>query len=225
MTLEKLTIQVETSPGRFTENIRVLFNPKELTINKVVQWQTTPRAQSDTGDTHFATGQPATLDVTLYCDTYEEQRDVRDFTQQIFRLTTVIGHGEIHRPPLVRLLWGRFNISDSYSSNWVLTNLRETYTLFLPDGTPVRATLVCTFKQWQDAERERQQQNLQSSDVVKTHLVKRGDTLSNLAALYFNDPALWRPIAQANAITNPRSLTPGQVLVIPTLPPGNRSQR
>jgi len=47
--------------------------------------------------------------------------------------------------------------------------------------------------------------------------VRRGDTLNSIAARHYNDPCLWRPIATANGIHNPRRLTPGQVLRIPKL--------
>ncbi|NEO96437.1 MAG: LysM peptidoglycan-binding domain-containing protein, partial [Moorea sp. SIO3G5] len=33
----------------------------------------------------------------------------------------------------------------------------------------------------------------------------------------YNDPSVWREIAKANGINNPRHLTPGQVLTIPVL--------
>jgi nucleoid-associated protein YgaU len=47
--------------------------------------------------------------------------------------------------------------------------------------------------------------------------VRRGDTLSSIAARHYNDPGLWRHIARANGISNPRVLTPGQVLRVPKL--------
>jgi nucleoid-associated protein YgaU len=47
--------------------------------------------------------------------------------------------------------------------------------------------------------------------------VKRGDTLWSLAAAVYDDPARWRPIADANGIANPRELVPGTELIIPAL--------
>jgi nucleoid-associated protein YgaU len=52
---------------------------------------------------------------------------------------------------------------------------------------------------------------------VKTYTVKRGDTLSSIAAAEYGDPARWRPIATANRITDPLSLRPGLVLALPAL--------
>jgi LysM repeat protein len=47
------------------------------------------------------------------------------------------------------------------------------------------------------------------------YTVRRGDTLSAIAQRELGDPNRWREIAQANGIRDPRSLMPGQQLVIP----------
>jgi nucleoid-associated protein YgaU len=47
--------------------------------------------------------------------------------------------------------------------------------------------------------------------------VRRYDTLQSLAADEYGDPALWRPIALANSIINPRDLAAGTILTIPKL--------
>ncbi len=76
----------------------------------------------------------------------------------------------------------------------------------------MRATLGCTFVECQRA------LELHSSDVVKTRVVKRHDTLQSIAAEEYNDPSRWRDIARANRIVNPRAIPPGTVLTIPKLP-------
>jgi nucleoid-associated protein YgaU len=55
--------------------------------------------------------------------------------------------------------------------------------------------------------------------VAKTRQVRRNDTLHCIAAEEYRDPALWRHIARANGIINPRHLEPGVVLTIPRLRP------
>jgi hypothetical protein len=150
----------------------------------------------------------------LFFDTYEARSDVREHTDKIYHLTTVEQHPDLHRPPLCRLAWGNFNFSDF---KWVLESLNQRFTLFLDSGTPVRATLSCTFKQVRSAEEDARLSNKQSSDVVKTRTVRRDDTLSSIAAASYKDPAQWRPIAEVNGIDNPRQLNVGQVLAIPAL--------
>jgi nucleoid-associated protein YgaU len=222
MALEKLKVLIETVPGIFAQEVAVLFNPNRLTFRKTARWVRAPLPQRDSQPAQFTHGEPATLSVDLLFDTYEAGTDVRAYTRQIFGLTTIEDHGGLHRPPLCRLVWGRYDFEDF---TWVLESLGQTFTLFLPDGTPVRATLACSFRQWRSDQVELKLLDKQSPDVAKTRTLVRGETLASLAAEEYNDPALWRPIAEANGIDNPRLVQPGQVLSIPPLRPGTTSRR
>jgi nucleoid-associated protein YgaU len=57
----------------------------------------------------------------------------------------------------------------------------------------------------------------QSADLMKTYVVKAGDTVSGIAGLMYQDPANWRPIAEENNIDDPRKLVAGEVLAIPKI--------
>lgn len=214
MALEKLTIQVETGENEFNDAFEVLFNPNQISIQKATKWELTPTAERDAPTSQFTYGEPATLSMDLFFDTYEAQSDVREHTDKLYHLTTVEQHDDLHRPPLCRLVWGNFNFNDF---QWVLQSLTQRFTLFLDSGTPVRATLSCTFKQWRSDEMEARLLKKQSPDVAKTRTVRRGDTLSSIAAAVYRDPLQWRPIAEANGLDNPRQLKAGQVLTIPAL--------
>ena len=215
--IPKLSIEVETSAGKFQKTVEALFNPNQISINKSSKWRTRAQGEADTGKEHFTYGDPATMTLDLFFDTYEEGEDVRKYTKELFFLTTVQEHGELHRPPLCRIQWGAFNISDDYQCAWILQSLNQRFTLFLADGLPVRATLSCTFRQWRSDELEEKLLNRQSVDVAKRRVVSSGDTLSSIAAEEYEDPLLWRPIAEANEIHQPRKLVIGQVLAIPAL--------
>jgi nucleoid-associated protein YgaU len=149
----------------------------------------------------------------LFFDSYEMGFDVRYYTDQIAFLATIETHGNMHRPPICRLSWGPMGML----FQGALQSLTQRFTLFLADGTPVRAVLNCTFKEWRSNEEESKRLNLQSADVAKTYTLRRGDRLSGVAAREYNNARLWRPIAEANRIDNPRDLTPGMILVIPPL--------
>ncbi|MBI1277549.1 MAG: LysM peptidoglycan-binding domain-containing protein [Anaerolineaceae bacterium] len=219
--LEKMHILVETGIPPFIE---VLFNPNQITIQRSAHWKDWPTAESDTGKKQFTHGEPATLSMDLFFDTYEQNIDVRLFTKQIYALTIINSH--LHRPPFCVLMWGMFDISGDIMSRWILQNLTQRFDLFLPNGTPVRATLSCTFRQWREDLLESLLMNLMSSDVDKTHIVQRGETLNSIAAYYYNDPTMWRHIAEANQIINPRYLEIGARLVIPKLATNqNKSER
>ena len=245
--VEKLTIFYETKAGtegkgKGEGEVKALFNPNQLTISNTVQWEPRKSALPELGSSLDFTGasnQPATLELDLFFDTYGGNRkeqsigqslaenltttplalapgaspsraSVTDYTDAIVRLLRV--DQELHRPPICRLVWGRFQIFRG-----VLMSLTEKFTLFHSDGTPARAVLSCRFLQYQNWEETYKAIDLHSADVAKTYVVRRGDTLSSIAAAVYSDPLQWRPIAAANGIQNPRSLSPGQVLRIPKL--------
>jgi nucleoid-associated protein YgaU len=241
--LEKLTIIYEQgSPQNFSGVIVALFNPREFSLTHKVEWERRESVLPGSGyELHFKgdSYSPATLQLDLFFDTYEDERgtpslgkalianvtgtplglfplatpsrtSVTNYTEQVVNLIRI--DKDLHRPPICKLLWGRLQIFRG-----VLTNLTQHFTLFQADGTPVRATLACTFEQFRSAELTFKELDLHSADVIKTRTVRRGDTLSSLAAEEYNDPSLWRYIATANGLTNPRALTPGQVLRVPKL--------
>lgn len=228
MDLKKLKIIVEKSGGAGaqpafdnTSYIEAQFNPKQLSFNKSANWAKQDAKQRDNPELQFTNSDPCTLTLDLFFDTYDtpdvDKEDVREQTKRVMNLMMV--DGDKHRPPVCRLAWGAVGVF----FQCVLTGLDQQFTLFLANGRPVRATLKCTFKEWWTNYDDINRQALQSADVVKARTVKRGDTLSSIAAEAYQNPALWRPIAIENGIDNPRELPPGTVLLIPTLP--NQSPR
>jgi len=226
MALKKLQIQVEASgaggntpvfkPGS-TPEITALFNPNQLQFSKSVNWSQQDAKGRDTPELQFTNSNPRTLTLDLLFDTYDTARSDKDdvrtkYTDSILKLMLV--DEKKHRPPVCRLIWG----SASYFFQGVLQDLTQRFTMFMEDGTPVRATLSCTFREWWTNNDDLQKQALQSSDVAKRHTAKRGDSLASIAAEAYQDPTLWRPIAVANGIDDPRSLIPGTALAIPALP-------
>lgn len=221
MALQKLKIIPERSGAVLVFDsgraITALFNPDKLVFNKSVNWERQGAAQRDVPELQFTNAQPRTLKLDLIFDTYDtgsdQKEDVREYTNKIFHLTTVETHGDKHRPPVCRMSWGSVGVF----FQGVLEQLEQQFTLFAEDGTPVRAKLGCSFKEWRTNYEDLNRQNTQSSDVAKIRIVKRGETLSSIAGEEYRDPRLWRPIADENHIDDPLELHPGTVLLIPSL--------
>jgi nucleoid-associated protein YgaU len=218
MALEKLTLFVETQVGVFSRVVKVLFNPGQISLDKTVQWKPLPVAERDAVQAGFTHGNATTLTMDLFFDSYEEGVDVQLFTKPVQEMVQV--QGELHRPPRCQLQWGLYDFG---GFQWVVTKMTQRFSLFFDNGLPARASLSCTFQQWRSGEEEARETAKSSPDVAKTRVVRRGETLSSIAAQEYNDPALWRPIAAANGIDNPRRLEPGRTLAIPALQPGRRA--
>jgi nucleoid-associated protein YgaU len=236
--LKKLTIHYERPAGRQLGKIETLFNPGEISRSRRANWDAEALAghggpAGSAPEVEFYSIEPETLSVNLFFDTYESRSDaagwalgalppvpgglvstraatdVRRHTELIARLARI--DQELHRPPVCRLWWGKFDVFQG-----VLTDLNQNYTMFLEDGTPVRATVSCTFLEVIPQARVRVNE-LHSADVPRTRRVTRTDTLHSIAAQEYGDPALWREIARANRLVNPQRIRPGDVLVIPRL--------
>jgi contractile injection system tube protein/LysM domain-containing protein len=215
--------------------IECLFNPKEYTFAKQNNW-TLGKAVSNLPQQQYGGGQPATLQLQLFFDTYEQHRignrvlngpgdDVRIYTDKIWELMLVVPkltdkRTKKSRPPMVRFQWGK-----AWSFEAVVSSVNQRFTLFLPDGTPVRATVDVTFQQIKDTAQLRAAQPSQSrpkqnptsagTGGERVWTVREGDTLSWIAYEEYGDPNEWRLIADANGLTSVRRLIPGTVLMIP----------
>lgn len=80
-------------------------------------------------------GSPSTMAMELFFDQYEEGKSVREMTDKIEKLALV--HQELHRPPTALLTWGT-----GLAFKCVLESFRTAFSLFLADGTPVRAVMT-----------------------------------------------------------------------------------
>src|SRR5262249_6224631 len=137
-------------------------------------------------------------------------RDVRDESDKIVKLLDI--DSDLHAPPVLRVAWA------SLQFRCVLARVGQKFIRFLDDGRPVRARLHVTFNEFIDVDQESKEVNRQSSDFSKVHIVTRGETLSGIAGAHYGNPLLWRPIAIANHLDDPRRAEPGMSLRIPSLP-------
>jgi hypothetical protein len=144
---------------------------------------------------------------TFFVDTYEEQTSATEYTEKIYNLLNI--DPDTHAPPICRVSWGQFRFRG------VLDHASGKFTLFLADGTPVRATLSVVFKEYIDVSVLVREQPTQSADHRKTRVVKRGDRLDTIAATEYGDPRKWRQIATANDLEDVLHLEPGATLAIP----------
>jgi len=103
----------------------------------------------------------------------------------------------------------------------VVESVRQRFTLFSPQGIPLRATLTVSLKEYKTLAEQILEINSQSADHSHTHLVQVGETLSQIAAAVYNDPTQWRAIALQNNILDPLNLQPAQMLEIPPLANSN----
>jgi nucleoid-associated protein YgaU len=193
------------------EKAEVIFNPAEYSLQKGNQFASAPLPGLSNPVLSFVNGDADILSMELFFDTYTNKgaSDVRDETKKIARLLDI--DPTIHAPPPVRFVWGPLSFQA------VIERLTQRFTMFREDGVPVRATLNVTFKEYKTIEEQLSERPTESSDWTKRRVVADQDRLCLIAAIEYGDPAVWRVIAEANEIDNPRLLMPGQELRLPPL--------
>lgn len=190
--------------------IPLCFNPTEYQISKANSFAEIPIPGLEAPLIQYVRGDSEKLSVEALVDTSDTLDDVRVRYVQKLRALMSINPQE-HAPPLVAFVW------DQPVLTGVLENLAISYVLFTQDGIPLRAKLTMLLREYRSAAIQAAQTPLQSPNVEKTFVVRRGDTLASISQALYRSPAYWRELASANGITDPRSLRPGQVLTAPRL--------
>lgn len=204
--IEKAVI-TNTNSGERTE---VLFNPEEYTLSKDINYAQTGVPGLSGPILQFVHGNLQTLEMELFLDTYEAQKDVRKLTRKVTDLMAI--DPATHAPPILLFTWG------SLSFTCVLARASQRFIMFQPDGTPVRARLQVTFNEFRNIDLEAKEIKRETSNYTKLYVVTQGETLSAIANNTYGNPALWRPIALMNQMDDPAELTAGMRLVVPLLP-------
>ncbi|MEL6223936.1 MAG: hypothetical protein AAFR31_14985 [Cyanobacteria bacterium J06627_8] len=129
-------------PGKAVNEIEFQFNPTEISFSREVELNsnTEGRTRSGVKKISFAGPAPITLSIgNATFDTYEEGVSVKKkYTDQLMKaldFTQYQANVNGYRPPIYVFTWG-----DNRYLRCFVKSLTLKFTLFLPDGTPVRAT-------------------------------------------------------------------------------------
>lgn len=210
--MQRETASIQALFGTYKdEKTEVIFNPAEYSLDKGNQFASAPLPGLSNPVFSFVNGEADTLTMELFFDTYTNKggSNVRDETNKIARLLDI--DPKLHAPPPVQFAWGDLIF------NAVIERLSQRFTMFLENGVPVRATLNVTFKEYKTIQEQLGPKPNKSSDWTKHRVVGDQDRLSLIASIEYGDPAVWRRIADANDIDNPRLLQPGQDIRLPPL--------
>ena len=197
------------------------FNPSEFGIGKTLKWEEKPDQGADAPKIEYSGAQAQDMSITLLFDTTEagaenSPKDVRDEYTALIEMAQVDPkkkNSKTHKsePPKCRFEWGKFLAFDA-----VITDLKQKFTMFARDGTPLRSEVSVTFKQVDEPWRP--QNPTSRSEARKIWVVEEGQRLDWIAFQEYGDSAQWRYIAETNNLDNPDALHPGQLLKLVPLP-------
>lgn len=225
--LKKATITVLDGDDK-GKVISVLFNPAEYSFERSNSYKATPIPGLSSPILQFVNGEADQLSMELFLDDYtdpegptsrerKESNPVMTRIRDLSKLLLV--DSKIHAPSPVRFNWGPMEFSA------IIEKMGRKVTMFQPDGTPARATLSVTFKEYRTLRQQVESPRRESADKSKRRVVVGLESLWLLAAREYNDPNEWLRIAQANDLDDPREIAPGDWLDLPPMenPNGSRN--
>ena len=217
MALIKLLLQAYADPGfkkKVGEDYRVFLNPESFSHKSENTYDTSrpPGASDDTPRFNYSS--QGSVDMSLLLDgtrpidgkTVNVSKEIATLRGLVFAYA-----GEIHSPYYVKLVWG------SFIFNGRLTTFNVSYTMFRPDGEPLRAKVDLAFISFVNAKAAALKADRQSSDLSHHHLVGAGDTLPLLCHRIYGDARYYLQVARYNQLVHFSQLVPGTLLAFPPL--------
>jgi hypothetical protein len=119
--------------------------------------------------------------------------------------------GEKHEAPVVQVVWGSLIFYGRAEG------MKFDYTLFMPNGEPLRAKITLNFVEYTSAAEIAKESQPRSPDLTHLVTVRAGDTLPLLCEQIYRDPAYYLEVARINGLTAFRQLEPGLTLRFPPL--------
>jgi hypothetical protein len=121
-------------------------------------------------------------------------------------------NGQIHRPNFVKVQWGK-----NLTFKGVLTSFDTSFTLFKPDGSPLRAKISLGFMQYIAPSTADKLEKKGSPDVTHLVTVTEGMTLPQLCQNIWNDDAYYVQVARYNDLDKFRNLKGIEKLIFPPI--------
>jgi nucleoid-associated protein YgaU len=201
-------------------DIECTFNPTDYTLTQTVTLPSVPTAAKQGGQQQYVGTGPLTFSTNLFFDAFSEAHG--DVTPSIDRLLLWMRPIDTKQqcPPLVQFVWG--GNAQLANLKGYITNATVKYTLFRIDGTPVRAEVAITIT-GQTPPRPGPNPTSHASGSRRSHQVIEGDSLQSIAFRELGKATYWRSIAELNGIDDPMRLSPGTVLLMPSVADAARS--
>lgn len=193
----------------------VMINPDNIKWQRGIEYneQQAPNTSAPSQKYKSTPVEKLNFDITIDCTGIVDAKRT-DMAKEINALESIIYtyNGSIHRPNFVKVQWGK-----SLVFKGVLKSMDTSFTLFKPDGSPLRAKLSLGFSEYISPETVEQADAKKSPDI--THLVDvvEGNTLPQLCQKIWSNDSYYVQVAQYNDLNKFRNLKGGQKLIFPPI--------
>lgn len=215
----KMTITAYTDDGfssAYKSALDLPVNPAKVKLSKGIRYAEDKQLGSLNGSNVYVRYQPETLyfecllDMTNAMEEDDEKKPVHDMVcaleERLYDYNT-----EGHRPSFVKVQYGDLTFFGQ------LKTFETEYTLFDPDGIPLRAELKVTLTGYCSQKEEKKQVSKRSPDVSRLVMLKEGQTLAALCHEIYGDPLLVGEVARFNNLNGYRNISAGMEILLPML--------
>lgn len=190
-----------------------MINPDNIKLQKSIDYneQQAPATSSTSQKYKSTPSDKLNFDLVIDCTGVVDTKRV-DMAQEIKALETIIYtyNGKIHRPNFVKIQWGQ-----DITFSGVLNSIDISYTLFKPDGSPLRAKISLAFSQYISPETVTMTDAPESPDLTHIVTVNEGMSLPQLCLKTWNDDSLYVQVAAYNKLNKFRNLSGIDKLIFP----------
>jgi hypothetical protein len=191
------------------EEVSCMFNPFEYAIAKQNTWQSANVTGRNAPRLTFQQGGARTITLNLYFDTMAERTNVTSHTAKLWKMT-MIDEGltesqtTIGRPPDVAFKWGALYFRA------IITQMTEAFSIFLPDGTPVRSKVTINLQERlpEDDVAAQTPDSGSATSPAPSTTATEGSRPDNMSS----NPNDMRSTMAANNIDNPLNVPNGTVM-------------
>jgi uncharacterized membrane protein YgcG len=213
------------------EEVPFMFNPNEYSMSKQNTYEKKNVIGQNTPAITFQQGGAISMSLKLYFDTTMSASDVRHFSNKLLKMmmidtsseSTTTGKGS---PPVVAFSWGRVYFKA------FITSMTQKFTLFKPDGTPLRCVVDISLEQSADdtalvaavqaptgsssstssapSSSSSGSGGSSSSNGSRTETATQADRIDHVADRGTGDSSNYRDVADKNNVDNPLKVNKGQ---------------
>ena len=210
-------VDENANPASPARSFEAMLNPQKIQHSQSITYDSRQPPGSTGSRNAFVKMPPGTASCELLLDGTGvvplKKGQPRDVDIQLLKLRQVVYDfvGSKHEPGHVKLIWGSLILFVR------LTSMNVSYTLFKPDGSPLRATVALSFTEFLNYREAQAKAGRSSPDLTHSVLVREGDTLPLLCKQIYGDPAYYLAVARHNGLRDIRKLLPGSRLSFPRL--------
>lgn len=211
----KLQIQaykdIDYSESGKLGELYVQINPESYKLDKAVQFAPRDKLGNIAHTPGFKRFAPSTLSFDVLFDgTGVIPTGGKTVAQRIEELDNLIYQmvGETREPAYVKIAWGKLAFQGR------LNKADYSYSLFKPDGSPLRAKISLTFTDAQSVEEEQAIKN-QKAAQGEYKTFKEGDSLTKMCEDKYGNSSYTSLIANLNSLDSIRDIKPGTKIWFP----------